>query len=144
MKAKERLSTRCVHAGEMQDAQGSPHMPLYTSTTFKFKSTEDLLNVVEGRIQGNLYTRFGSNPTIRTLEEKLAALENAEAALAFCSGQPRRLCFSRMAAKESSASEMHMAVLWSSFPNNYRCWVSRPIFCWEANLTCCLPFWIAE
>lgn len=86
MKANEGLSTRCVHAGEMQDAQGSPHTPIYTSTTFKFKSTEDLLNVVEGRTQGNLYTRFGSNPTIRALEEKLAALEGAEAALAFCSG----------------------------------------------------------
>ncbi|OIR03227.1 methionine gamma-lyase [mine drainage metagenome] len=86
MKANEGLSTRCVHAGEMKDAQGSPHTPVYTSTTFKFKSTEDLLNVVEGRTQGNLYTRFGSNPTIRALEEKLAALESAEAALAFCSG----------------------------------------------------------
>jgi cystathionine beta-lyase/cystathionine gamma-synthase len=80
------LATRCVHAGEMDDPQGSPHSPLYSSTTFKFPSTQALLDVVEGRTAGPLYTRYGLNPTILALEEKLAALENAEAAWAFCSG----------------------------------------------------------
>jgi cystathionine beta-lyase/cystathionine gamma-synthase len=42
--------------------------------------------VVEGRREGNLYTRYGLNPTIRSLEDKLASLEGAEAALAFSSG----------------------------------------------------------
>ncbi len=86
MKKDAGLSTRCVHAGEIQDAQGSPHTPIYTTTTFKFNSTADLLDVVEGRKVGNLYTRYGSNPTIRALEDKLAALEGAEAAFAFSSG----------------------------------------------------------
>lgn len=80
------LSTRCVHAGELPDAHGSPHTPLYTTTTFKFPSTADLLNVVDGRKPGSLYTRYGLNPTVQSLEAKLAALENAEAALAFSSG----------------------------------------------------------
>lgn len=80
------LSTRCVHAGELKDAHGSPHTPIYTTTTFKFDSTADLLDVVEGRTTGSLYTRYGLNPTIFSLEEKLAALEDAEAAWAFSSG----------------------------------------------------------
>ncbi|MBZ0091030.1 MAG: aminotransferase class I/II-fold pyridoxal phosphate-dependent enzyme [Sulfuricellaceae bacterium] len=80
------LATRCVHAGEMQDPHGSPHTPLYQTTTFKFASSADLLDVVEGRKPGSLYTRYGLNPTIRALEEKLAALEGAEAAWVFCSG----------------------------------------------------------
>lgn len=80
------LATRCVHAGEMNDANGSPHTPIYTTTTFKFDSTADLLDVVEGRKAGSLYTRYGLNPTIRALEEKLASLEGAEAAWAFSSG----------------------------------------------------------
>jgi len=80
------LSTRCVHSGEIADAQGSPHTPLYNTTTFAFASTADLLDVVEGRKPGNLYTRYGLNPTIRSLEEKLAAIEGSEAALAFSSG----------------------------------------------------------
>lgn len=80
------LATRCIHAGEMNDASGSPHTPIYTTTTFKFDSTADLLDVVEGRKAGSLYTRYGLNPTIRALEEKLASLEGAEAAWAFSSG----------------------------------------------------------
>lgn len=80
------LATRCVHAGELPDAHGSPHTPLYTTTTFKFPSTADLLDVVDGRKAGSLYTRYGLNPTVQSLEAKLAALEGAEAALAFNSG----------------------------------------------------------
>lgn len=80
------LSTRCVHAGELKDPQGSPHTPLYNTSTFGFANTADLLDVVEGRREGNLYTRYGLNPTIRSLEAKLASLEGGEAALAFCSG----------------------------------------------------------
>jgi cystathionine beta-lyase/cystathionine gamma-synthase len=80
------LATRCVHAGEIDDAHGSPHTPLYHSTTFKFASTADIVDVVQGRRSAALYTRYGLNPTVRSLEEKLAALEGAEAALAFCSG----------------------------------------------------------
>jgi cystathionine gamma-synthase len=80
------ISTRCVHAGEIDDAHGSPHTPLYNTTTFKFASTADLLDVVDGRKAGSLYTRYGLNPTIQALEAKLASLEGAEMAWAFCSG----------------------------------------------------------
>jgi len=82
----EKLATRCVHASELVDSHGSPHTPIYTTTTFKFASTADLLDVVDGRKAGNLYTRYGLNPTIASLEAKLAALEGAQAAWAFCSG----------------------------------------------------------
>jgi len=57
------LSTRCIHAGEVDDVFGSPHTPLYAMTTFRFPSTADLLDVIEGRKHGNLYTRYGMNPT---------------------------------------------------------------------------------
>lgn len=81
-----RLSTLCVHAGELKDPHGSPHTPLYSSTTFAFPSTAAILDVVEGRAAGALYTRYGLNPSIQSLEAKLAAIEGAEAALAFSSG----------------------------------------------------------
>lgn len=81
------LSTRCVHAGEPEtDPQGSPNTPLYPTTTFVFPDTNSLREVVEGRRPGNLYTRFGSNPTLQSTEEKLASLEGAERALLFGSG----------------------------------------------------------
>ncbi|MEO6952768.1 MAG: aminotransferase class I/II-fold pyridoxal phosphate-dependent enzyme [Polyangia bacterium] len=80
------LSTRCVHAGELKDAHGAPHTPLYNTSTFRFESTAAILDVVEGRRPGSLYTRYGLNPSIQSVEAKLASLEGAEAALAFCSG----------------------------------------------------------
>ncbi|MCU0835827.1 MAG: aminotransferase class I/II-fold pyridoxal phosphate-dependent enzyme [Chromatiaceae bacterium] len=86
MSDSQGLATRCVHGGELKDAHGSPHTPIYTSTTFAFPSTAAILDVVEGRTSGALYTRYGLNPTILSLEAKLAAIEGAEAALAFASG----------------------------------------------------------
>jgi len=80
------LSTRCVHAGDVRDPQGALHAPLYNHSTFGFACTEDVLDVVEGRVQGSLYTRYGLNPTITALEAKLADLEGGEGALAFSSG----------------------------------------------------------
>lgn len=80
------LSTRCVHAGDVRDVHGALHAPLYNHSTFGFARTADVLDVVEGRAQGSLYTRYGLNPTIRALEEKLADLEGGEGALAFASG----------------------------------------------------------
>lgn len=80
------LATRCVHAGEAADVHGSPHTPIYSTTTFAFPSTAAILDVVEGRATASLYTRYGLNPTIQALEAKLAAIEGAEAALAFASG----------------------------------------------------------
>ena len=80
------LETRCVHSGETKDAHGCPHTPLYNTTTFVYDKTSDILDVVEGRKPGALYTRYGLNPTIFSLEAKLAALESAEAALVFSSG----------------------------------------------------------
>lgn len=84
--APKKLATRCVHAGEIADAQGSPHTPIYNTTTFAFPSTAAILDVVEGRRPGSLYTRYGLNPSLQALEVKLASLEGAEAALVFASG----------------------------------------------------------
>jgi cystathionine beta-lyase/cystathionine gamma-synthase len=86
MNKQHALDTRCIHTGELDDPQGSPHTPIYNSTTFAFDNTAALLDVVEGRRPGSLYTRYGLNPTILALESKLATLENAEAAFAFSSG----------------------------------------------------------
>lgn len=80
------LSTRAIHGSSAVDAHGAPHSPIYNTTTFTFESTAALLDVVEGRTTGALYTRYGLNPTIFALEETMAGIEKAEAAQAFCSG----------------------------------------------------------
>ncbi|MDR2220861.1 MAG: aminotransferase class I/II-fold pyridoxal phosphate-dependent enzyme [Methylobacillus sp.] len=80
------LSTTCIHSGDLKDSHGAVHMPLYDATTFRFSSTEQLLEVIDGKRAGYLYTRYGMNPTIISLEEKIAAIDGAEAALAFGAG----------------------------------------------------------
>lgn len=84
--AGQGLATRIIHEHSLEDAHGSPQMPVYDTTTFAFDSTAALLDVVDGRRAGALYTRYGLNPTIFALEESLAVLEQAEHAWAFCSG----------------------------------------------------------
>ena len=84
--SKQGLSTRTIHGHSLKDAHGSPHLPVYDTTTFAFKSTADLLDVVDGRKPGSLYTRYGLNPSIFAIEETLASLESAEMAWSFCSG----------------------------------------------------------
>ena len=78
--SKHGLSTRSTHGHSFKDAHGSPHLPVYDTTTFAFKSTADLLDVVDGRKPGSLYTRYGLNPSIFAIEETLAGLEGAEMA----------------------------------------------------------------
>jgi len=80
------FSTRCIHAGELNDQYGSLHTPLYDSSTFGFNSTEQMLGVIEGRTPGFLYTRYGSNPSVKNVETKLASIELADESLVFSSG----------------------------------------------------------
>jgi cystathionine gamma-synthase len=80
------LSTRCIHAGDTLDERGGMFTPLYNHSTFGFPDTQSVLDVVEGRVEGSLYTRYGLNPTIQSLEKKLAAIEKSEAAWVFSSG----------------------------------------------------------
>lgn len=84
--SKQGLSTRSIHGHGFKDAHGSPHLPVYDTTTFAFNSTADLLDVIDGRKPGSLYTRYGLNPSIFALEETLTGLEGAEMAWSFCSG----------------------------------------------------------
>lgn len=86
MKENLGLETICIHKGEIHSLFGTPHTPIFNTTTFGFKSTADILDIVEGRKSGPLYSRYGLNPSVTSLEEKLAAIEGAEAALAFSSG----------------------------------------------------------
>jgi len=80
------FATNCIHAGEIADQYGAPHTPVYDTTTFRFDSTADMMNVIEGRESGYFYTRYGTNPSVMSVEAKLASLERAGGALAFASG----------------------------------------------------------
>lgn len=85
-KPEQGSATRIIHNRRHKDGFGSPYSPVYNTTTYRFADTASLEDVIDGRTPGNLYTRWGSNPTIRELEQGLAGLEDAQDALAFASG----------------------------------------------------------
>lgn len=77
--------TRAVHAGGRVDPSGAAVSPIVQASTFAFPSTAALSAVALGRRPGNFYTRYG-NPNQSAAQEKLAAMEGAQAALVFGSG----------------------------------------------------------
>ena len=80
------IRTRAVHAGETPDPVTGASAPnLVLSTTFTMEEPAGFsISAFDGEIP-YVYTRWG-NPTIRALEEKLAALEGTEDCVAFGSG----------------------------------------------------------
>lgn len=80
------FETEVIHGRYFsQEHQGSLVPPLYQTSTFIFDTAEQGEKRFAGTEDGFVYSRLG-NPTVKILEEKIAALENGEAALAFSSG----------------------------------------------------------
>ncbi len=81
-----KLRTRAVHAGHHPDPQTGAHVvPIYSTSTFAYGSFARGERLFAGEEPGYIYGRIG-NPTVRAFEEKLAALEGAQEAVAFASG----------------------------------------------------------
>jgi methionine-gamma-lyase len=84
--ASKGLSTIAIHEGyEGDPLTGSLTPPIYQTSTFVFPSVEAGTKRFAGEEAGYIYSRLG-NPTVSVLEQKVAALEKAEAGLAFASG----------------------------------------------------------
>lgn len=78
--------TRAVWAGEEHPSyDGATQVPVFHSVTFGYDDLEEWLRVARGETPGHIYGR-SSNPTVAVFEEKVRALEHAEAAIAFSSG----------------------------------------------------------
>jgi methionine-gamma-lyase len=79
-------ATLAVHSGEPKHGLNSPvTTPIVRSANFTFADTAEMKRWAEGKSKAYLYTRYG-NPTLAVAEEKIAKLENAEAALVTASG----------------------------------------------------------
>ena len=80
-------ATDLIHAGERIDTGATPSLtvPIYETSTFVFDSVADVIKYQEGKLHGYLYSRY-ENPTVVAVEQKVAAVDGAEAALLFSSG----------------------------------------------------------
>lgn len=80
------FETAVIHEGyDSQVHLGSLSTPLFQTSTFTFETAEQGERRFAGMEDGYIYSRLG-NPTVKVLEQRIAALENGEAALAFGSG----------------------------------------------------------
>ncbi|MBN2800290.1 MAG: aminotransferase class I/II-fold pyridoxal phosphate-dependent enzyme [Deltaproteobacteria bacterium] len=80
------IETLAIHAGQSPDPIfGSVAPPIYQTSTFAFETPEQGARRFKGQEDGFIYTRIG-NPTIKMLEDNVAALEGGGSGVATGSG----------------------------------------------------------
>jgi O-succinylhomoserine sulfhydrylase len=79
------FQTRAVRAGQERTNEGEQGEPIFTTSSYVFDSAAQAAARFQGLEPGNIYSRF-TNPTVRTFEQRLAALEGGERCVATGSG----------------------------------------------------------
>ena len=80
-----RPETRLVHAGTLRSQYNEMSEALFLTQGYKYESAEDCELRFSGKIPGYVYSRY-SNPTMDMFEQRMAALEGAEAARSTATG----------------------------------------------------------
>jgi len=80
-----RQDTKAVRAGQVRTFEGEHAEPVFLTSSYVFANAEEAAARFAGDAPGNVYSRY-TNPTVRTFEERIAALEGAEQAVATSSG----------------------------------------------------------
>lgn len=79
------LDTLAVRAGQRRSAEGEHSEAIFTTSSYVFANAAEAAARFSGEQPGNVYSRY-TNPTVRNFEERIAALEGAEQAVATASG----------------------------------------------------------
>jgi O-succinylhomoserine sulfhydrylase len=79
------LDTLAVRAGINRTAEGEHCEPIFTTSSYVFDDAAQAAGRFSGEVAGNVYSRY-TNPTVRSFEQRIAALEGGEAAVATASG----------------------------------------------------------
>ena len=74
-----------MRIGQHRTNEGEQGEPIFTTSSYVFESAAHAAARFSGEEPGNIYSRF-TNPTVRTFEERLAALEGGERCVATASG----------------------------------------------------------
>jgi cystathionine beta-lyase/cystathionine gamma-synthase len=83
---KLRPATELIHGGQLDLSAAVPlTVPIYETTTFVFDSAAEVVAYNNGESPKYLYSRYG-NPTVASVEQRLARLDRADRALLFSSG----------------------------------------------------------
>ena len=79
------FATQAIRAGFERSSFGEHSEPLYLTSSYVFDSAEQAAARFAGSDTGNIYSRY-TNPTVSVFEQRLAAMEGAEMAVATASG----------------------------------------------------------
>lgn len=79
------IATRAIHGKQLFAFKGPVATPIYQTSTYRFETSEDAIRYAKGDPSVYVYSRY-HNPTVHDVEEKLALMENGEAAAIFASG----------------------------------------------------------
>ncbi|WP_040262225.1 O-succinylhomoserine sulfhydrylase [Pseudomonas massiliensis] len=79
------FDTLAVRAGQHRTPEGEHSDPLFFTSSYVFRTAADAAARFAGEVPGNVYSRY-TNPTVRSFEERIAAMEGAEQAVAFATG----------------------------------------------------------
>lgn len=79
------FDTRAVRTGQVRTSEDEQSEPIFLTSSFVFGSAAEAAARFSGEQPGNIYSRF-TNPTVRTYEQRLAALEGGERCVATASG----------------------------------------------------------
>ncbi|GAA0569476.1 O-succinylhomoserine sulfhydrylase [Halomonas salifodinae] len=79
------LETLAIRAGHRRTAEQEHGEPIFPTSSFVYGSAAEAARKFGGEEPGNVYSRF-TNPTVRTFEERLAAMEGGERCVATASG----------------------------------------------------------
>ena len=79
------LDTLAIRAGQSRSHEGEHSEALFLTSSYVFASAQEAADRFAGNQPGNVYSRY-TNPTVRMFEERIAALEGAEAAVGTSSG----------------------------------------------------------
>ena len=79
------FDTLAVRAGQVRTSEGEQSEPIFPTSSFTYNSAAQAAARFGGTEPGNIYSRF-TNPTVRTFEQRLAALEGGEQCVATSSG----------------------------------------------------------
>lgn len=83
--ADAELDTLAIRAGQVRSHEGEHCEPIYTTSSYVFESALQASQRFSGEEEGNVYSRY-TNPTVRTFEQRIAALEGAEQGVGTASG----------------------------------------------------------
>jgi O-succinylhomoserine sulfhydrylase len=81
----EKFDTRAVRSGQVRTMESEHNDAIFLTSSFVFDSARQAAARFAHEEEGNVYSRF-TNPTVRTFEERLAALEGARHCIGTSSG----------------------------------------------------------